>query len=167
MVGEAGLGKTALLSSAAAAAERLGIRTLRGTAQEPEHQWPFAAIVCCLGVDGTWADSRRSREAEILRGDGRPGTPGAIGGAGRRIRQRRSAVGLGRRLVCARPPTLLLDELQWADTASLHVVHRPLRSVHQLPLLLFWACRPSPGGVATGSPAAWPQVVAPYWNWHR
>lgn len=70
--------------------------------------------------------------------------------------------------LCAHgPPTLLLDELQWADTASLHVVHRPLRSVHQLPLLLFWACRPGPGGVATGSPAAWPQVVAPYWNWHR
>ena len=39
---------------------------------------------------------------------------------------------------------LVLDDLQWADEASLAVWHRLARSVTQLPLLLVAACRPLP-----------------------
>ncbi|MER0483601.1 LuxR C-terminal-related transcriptional regulator [Streptomyces sp. Edi2] len=49
-------------------------------------------------------------------------------------------------LCTQQPVAVFLDDLQWADSASLLVVQRLLRSVHQLPLLLVGAYRPVPQG---------------------
>lgn len=51
VVGEAGLGKTAVLEQAAAAAERRGLRVLQGSAQELEQACPFAFISSCLRLE--------------------------------------------------------------------------------------------------------------------
>ncbi|MEV5486130.1 MULTISPECIES: ATP-binding protein [Streptomyces] len=141
VIGEAGLGKTALLEVAAENTERLGMRTLSGAAQEEARQRPFAAIAACLGVDGTSADDRRRSVAETLQGRGRRGMPGAM--AGGVVEADFACVEALLSLIddlCANQPVaLFLDDLQCADTASLHVVHRLMRSVHQMPLLLVGA----------------------------
>lgn len=43
------------------------------------------------------------------------------------------------------PLALFLDDLQWADSASVAVLHKLVCSVHQLPLLVVGAHRPVPG----------------------
>ncbi|MFF8787076.1 ATP-binding protein [Streptomyces sp. NPDC015125] len=153
VVGEAGLGKTALLELAAASAESLGMRTLHMAAQELERQLPFALISACLGVDAASTDASRDRVAEILRGEARYGMPGSMGATGSTGSTGEvdfvgveAMLGLVDDLCAQGPLALILDDLQWADPASLVVVHRLMRSVHQLPLLVVGAFRPVTGG---------------------
>jgi hypothetical protein len=51
------------------------------------------------------------------------------------------------RLCAESPVVLVVEDLQWADEASLLVWHRLSRSVSQLPLLLAGSCRPEAGPV--------------------
>ncbi|MFD5397714.1 helix-turn-helix transcriptional regulator [Streptomyces sp. NPDC127097] len=147
VVGEAGLGKTALLELTAETAGSLGMRVLKATAQELERQRPFAVISACLGVDTESADASLARAGEILRGEGRYGMPGGLGeAAGSDFAAVETMLGLIDDLCTQQPLALFLDDLQWADSASLLVVQRLLRSVHQLPLLLVGAYRPAPQG---------------------
>ncbi|WP_326617898.1 AAA family ATPase [Streptomyces decoyicus] len=149
VVGAAGLGKTAVLAEAARSAERLGMRVLGGAAQESERQRPFAAIAGALGVDGASADARRSRVAEVLQGHGRCGMPGTTDrGTEADFACVEALLGLVDDLCAHEPLALFLDDVQWADPASLHVLHRLMRSVHQLPVLLVGAYRPGPDSAA-------------------
>ncbi|MCX4825182.1 AAA family ATPase [Streptomyces sp. NBC_01142] len=146
VVGEAGLGKTAVLEQAATAAERLGIRVLYGTARELEQQCPFAFISSCLRLDEASSDAPRVRAAEVLRGDARYGLPGAKSEvAGVDVATVEAMLGLVDDLCAHGPLALFLDDLQWADSASLTVLRKLVRSVHQLPLLVVGAYRPVPG----------------------
>lgn len=161
VIGETGLGKTSVMEAAVATAQRLGLRTLTTAAQEMAQKRPFATIAACLGVDSPSGDVLRSRVAEILQGHGRFGMPGAMAGGGEAdFASVEALLGLVDDLCTREPLALFLDDLQWADAASLHVVHRLMRSVHQLPLLLVGAYRPGPGcavdrlvrGAALGRP---------------
>ncbi|WP_181923872.1 helix-turn-helix transcriptional regulator [Streptomyces inhibens] len=147
VVGEAGLGKTALLEVTAGTAGSLGMRVLHGAAQELEQQRPFAVISACLGVDTKSADASLARAGEILRGEGRYGMPGGAGGAAESdFATVEAMLGLIEDLCAQQPLALFVDDLQWADSASLLVVQRLLRSIHQLPLLIVGAYRPVPRG---------------------
>src|SRR5262249_17408831 len=55
-------------------------------------------------------------------------------------------LGLVDRWCSAQPVVLAIDDLQWADEASLLVLHRLGLSAAQLPLLLVAACRSGAGG---------------------
>ncbi|MHB6911573.1 ATP-binding protein [Streptomyces sp. DB-54] len=145
VVGEAGLGKTVVLELAAAAAESLGMPALYGSAQELEQQRPFALISACLGVDAASTEAPRARVAEILQGDTRYGMPGAMGGTDEADSATVEAIlGLVEDLCSQGPLALFLDDLQWADSASLAVLDRLVWSVPQLPLLIVGAYRPVP-----------------------
>ncbi|MFI5520530.1 ATP-binding protein [Streptomyces platensis] len=146
VVGEAGLGKTTVLAQAAAAAERRGLRVLRGSAQELAEAWPFAFISRCLRLEESPSDTRRARVAEVLRGDARYGLPGARSeAAGAYAATIEAMVGLVEDLCAQGPLALFLDDLQWADPASVAVLHKLVCSVHQLPLLVVGARRPVSG----------------------
>jgi predicted ATPase len=54
------------------------------------------------------------------------------------------------RLCAESPVVLVVEDLQWADEASLLVWHRLIRAVSQLPLLLAGSCRPGAGGEDLG-----------------
>src|SRR5256885_9380531 len=79
--GEPGIGKTTLLDAAAAEADRLGARVLRGAATEPEYRVPFAAIGSCLAASARAGDPAAVRLAALLRGEDR--TLAATGAADR------------------------------------------------------------------------------------
>ncbi|QIY54430.1 AAA family ATPase [Streptomyces sp. RPA4-5] len=143
IVGEAGLGKTSVLEEGMGTARRLGMRALSGAAQDRERQLPFAAIAGCLGADAASSDGLRSRVAEIVQGHERRGIPGALGGGGEAdFAGMEALLGLVEDLCAREPLALFFDNLQLADPASLEVVRRLMRSVHQLPLLLVGAYRP-------------------------
>ncbi|GAA5611975.1 helix-turn-helix transcriptional regulator [Streptomyces platensis] len=143
IVGEAGLGKTSVLEEGMGTARRLGMRARSGAAQDRERQLPFAAIAGCLGADAASSDGLRSRVAEIVQGHERRGIPGALGGGGEAdFAGMEALLGLVEELCAREPLALFFDNLQWADPASLEVVRRLMRSVHQLPLLLVGAYRP-------------------------
>ncbi|MCX4640385.1 AAA family ATPase [Streptomyces platensis] len=147
VVGEAGLGKTALLELTTETARSLGMQVLHAAAQELERQRPFAVISACLGVDTQSADASLARAGEILRGEGRYGMPGGTGDeAESDFAAVETMLNLIDDLCTQQPLALFLDDLQWADSASLLVVQRLLRSIHQLPLLLVGAYRPLPQG---------------------
>lgn len=146
VVAETGLGKTAVLEQAAAAAERRGLRVLQGSAQELEQACPFAFISSCLRLEESPSDARRARVAEVLRGDARYGLPGAKGEtAGAYAATIEAIIGLVEDLCAQGPLALFLDDLQWADPASLAVLYKLVSSVHQLPLLVVGAHRPVSG----------------------
>ncbi|WP_181923776.1 ATP-binding protein [Streptomyces inhibens] len=134
VVGEPGVGKTAVLGLAAVAAERAGMRVLHGAAQELEQRFPFALMSACLGVDATSADVSRARVAEVLRGDARYGLPGAQGASAGAVdfATVEAMLALVDELCAQGPLALLLDDLQWADPASLLVLQRLVRTVQQL-----------------------------------
>ncbi|GAB7035934.1 AAA family ATPase [Streptomyces sp. NPDC021749] len=146
VVGETGLGKTAVLEQAMADARRRGIQVLSASAQHLAQPCPFAVISSCLRLEESPSDDRRAQVAEVLRGDARYGVAGArseVEGADAATIE--AMVGLVEDLCAQGPLALFLDDLQWADPASLAVLHKLVRSVHQLPLLVVGAHRPVPG----------------------
>jgi DNA-binding CsgD family transcriptional regulator len=109
--GEAGVGKTALLDYAAAAA---GMRVLRGTGIESETELPFAALQLLLRPGLGRLDVLPPPQAQALRGAfGLAGTPGAD----------RFLIGLATLSLLAElagDATLLcvVDDAHWLDRAS-------------------------------------------------
>ncbi|MEU9990934.1 AAA family ATPase [Streptomyces sp. NPDC048045] len=159
VVGEAGLGKTTVLEQAAAAARHRGLRVLQGSAQERSEAWPFALMSSCFRLEESPPDARRARVAEVLGGDARYGVPGAeTEAAGAYAATSEAMIGLVEDLCAQEPLALFLDDLQWADSASVAMLHKLVCSVHQLPLLVVGAHRPVSGagevGRLSGSPIA-------------
>src|SRR4051794_33551605 len=67
--GEPGIGKTTLLDTLAAQCLGLGMRVLRGTAEDLEQRLPFAAIGNCLGLRARAGDPDLAKVAGLLRGE--------------------------------------------------------------------------------------------------
>ncbi|MFD7782316.1 ATP-binding protein, partial [Streptomyces nojiriensis] len=142
IAGEAGAGKTRLLRCAAADAEGAGLQALWGSARELEAHRPFALMSACLGIDDDPVDPLRARAAEVLLGQARYGLPGTPGGADFATVE---AMCVLVEEICAQGPVaLFLDDLQWADRASVLVLQRLVQSAAQLPLLIVGALRPVP-----------------------
>ena len=128
LVGEPGIGKTSLISEALVRAHERGYRTLTGRAAEFESDVPFAVFVDAL--------ERPVAELEE-RSLAVPATPDE---RHRLLRALRAQLG---RLAGERPLVLALDDLHWADAASVdlvcHLLHRGLEG----PVLLVLASRPA------------------------
>ena len=147
--GEAGIGKSALLEAAAAAAEAGGLQVLAGRAAEHEHEVPFSLVVDAL--DERVAAMNPSRIAaagpelgEVLPAAApeasAPAAPAA--GPAERYRYHRALRSLLELLGRERPFALLLDDLHWADEASIELVLHLLRQTPRAPHLLLFAMRP-------------------------
>lgn len=147
--GEPGIGKTALVSEAARYAGRLGMQVLTGSAEEIEQCLPFSAISDCLGVESASCDPRRVRVAHIMSAEGRLGAAGAPAGASRvDFATVEAFLALVDELCAAGPVLMALDDLHWADTASLLILRRLQRAMGQLPLMLIGSYRTVPKAAA-------------------
>ncbi|WP_159391652.1 MULTISPECIES: ATP-binding protein [Streptomyces] len=141
--GEPGAGKTALLSLLVADARRRCCLVLRGAADELGQRFPLAGVVDCLETADPVIAAHRSAITELLTA---PGTAGlAVGAAADSLVERVTG------LCATRPVVLVLDNLQWADEASLLVWQRLGEAAARLPLLLVAALRtggPDPARLA-------------------
>jgi DNA-binding CsgD family transcriptional regulator len=138
--GEPGIGKSSLVAAGLAAARDTGCDLLWGTADQLSQRLPLRVMYDCLQVRPRSPDRRRARIAELLR-DGRPGLFSAEDVVHTAVEM---LISLVDELCVAAPTVLVVDDLQWADEASLAVWHHLALAVGQLPLLLVGVCRPVP-----------------------
>ena len=146
VVGEPGIGKTSLLEELADRAEDGGCLALRGSAAEFERELPFGLLVDALdeylGSLEPHAFSRLASEdlAEIagvfptLRSL-HPGSSGPTTAA-ERFRAHHALRELIERLAGAQPLVLCLEDLHWADGASIELVSHLLRRPPQAAVLV-------------------------------
>jgi len=141
--GEPGIGKSALAAAGLAGLEGVadtGGSVLRGVCDELAGRFPLAVMLETLGVHAQSADPRRAEVAVALSGSG--GVPVLAGDPVTAGVERLLA--LVDRLCAQGPVVIWVDDLQWADDASLVVWRLLSRATAQLPLLLVGACRAVP-----------------------
>jgi DNA-binding CsgD family transcriptional regulator len=137
--GEPGIGKSSLVAEALAAASQPGWDVGWGMADKLTERVPLGVMQDCLQVRLSSPDPRRANAADLLRSrrlslvaDGDASVIGI-----------EVLVALADELSAAAPTVLVVDDLQWADEASLIVWHQLATSIDQLRLLLIGTCRPS------------------------
>jgi DNA-binding CsgD family transcriptional regulator/tetratricopeptide (TPR) repeat protein len=138
--GEPGIGKSSLVAEALAAGVTSGWDIGWGLAGQLTERLPLRVMLDCLQVRPGSPDPRRAHAANVLRGL-RQGlfADGDASATGIEL-----LVGLVDELSAAAPAVIVLDDLQWADDASLVVWHQLAASIGQLRLLLIGTCRPTP-----------------------
>ena len=148
LVGEAGIGKSSVLAAAAERAEARGMQVVAGRAAEHEGSVPFGLVVDALDEQAA-AIARPRLEAagpelaSVLpsAAAGAPASPD-VAGPGERFRLHRALRAFVELLARQKPVALLLDDLQWADAASLEWVLHMLRRPPRAPGALLLATRP-------------------------
>src|SRR5438067_426825 len=144
LVGEPGIGKTALLEHAAAHAA--GFRVLRARGVQSEAELPFAALleVCRPILAGL--ERLEPRQAQALRAalglsDEQATTPFAIGAA---------TLSLLAAAAEERPLLLLVDDAHWLDRASADAFAFAIRRLHADAVAALFAMRPGEGRAFSG-----------------
>ncbi len=141
--GEPGIGKTALLDAAltetrlASAACQVYI----GLADEFSARFPLRVLLEALQVNTFSTDPDRAQIAVLLRDDA---FADVLAPADLTAALAERLIVLVEQLCADSPVLLILDDMQWADDASLAVWGRLHKLIEQLPLLLVAACRPVP-----------------------
>jgi len=138
--GEPGIGKSTLLRVALDVAAKRGCEVFWGTADELGQAFPLLPLLDAFAVRESAPDPQRAAVAQALRG-------GPIGpGAGTVPAAAEQLLALIDNVASATPAVLVIDDLQWADTATAAVWHRLIQSARQRALLLAGAMRPVPQG---------------------
>jgi ATP/maltotriose-dependent transcriptional regulator MalT len=151
LFGEPGIGKTRLLMELAALADARGCTVIAGSGAELEADLPFAVFVDALDEYVAGLDPRRleSLEDEIgaelarvlpsLSGLARSGEPTL---PDERYRAHRAVRELLQRIAATKPLVLVLDDVHWADPASVELIGALLRRPPAAAVLLVLAARP-------------------------
>jgi DNA-binding CsgD family transcriptional regulator len=151
LVGEPGIGKTRLLAELADRAEDRGHLVLSGSASELERDLPFWVFVDALDE---YVQGLEPRRLEALDDDVRtelgyvfPSLArfAAARGAAfqhERYRSHRAVCELLERLTAAKPLVLVLDDIHWADPASVELLGALLRRPPDAAVLIALAVRP-------------------------
>jgi ATP/maltotriose-dependent transcriptional regulator MalT len=151
LVGEPGIGKTRLLAELAARADRRGQLVLYGSASELERDLPFWVFVDALDeyVQGleprrleAIEDDVRTELAHVLPSLSRFETARGPAFQHERYRSHRAVRELLERLTATKPLVLVLDDLHWADSASVELLGALLRRPPAAAVLVALAVRP-------------------------
>jgi tetratricopeptide (TPR) repeat protein len=136
--GEPGIGKSALVRAALTDAAALGCAWFWGTGDELGQSLPLQPLLDALRVRES-AGPRRATIVRLLRGEATAdhGTDSAVVLA-------EQLLALVAEQCAARPTILVVDDLQWADQATIRLWGKLARSARQLPLLLIGTMRPVP-----------------------
>ena len=137
--GEPGIGKSSLVAEAMADCDR-GWDIGWGMADQLTGRLPLRVMLDCLQVRSA-RPTRGGRTRPSLLRKRQQSLPagGDASAAGVEV-----LVTLVDELCAAAPTVLVVDDLQWADEASLVIWHQLAASIGQLPLLLVATCRPTP-----------------------
>jgi tetratricopeptide (TPR) repeat protein len=137
--GEPGIGKSALVRAALAEAASLGCQVLWGTGDELGQALPLQPFLDGLHVREPFKNPRQNAIIRLLRGEVTPDR--GIDGSAVLAQQLLALIAEE----CAVQPTILvIDDLQWADEASIRLWSRLARSVRERSLLLVGMMRPVP-----------------------
>jgi len=151
LAGEPGIGKTRLLSELAARADERGLLVLSGSASELERDLPYWVFVDALDeyLHGLDPDRVAALEAGVRTGlaDVFPSLSGFAASQGvavqhERYRSHRAVRELLERLTAIGPVVLVLDDLHWADAASVELLGGLLRRPPDAAVLIAMAVRP-------------------------
>jgi DNA-binding CsgD family transcriptional regulator len=138
--GEPGIGKSSLVAEALATASQPGWDVGWGGADQLTARLPLRVMQDALQVRLSSPDPRRVRAAELLRSR----LLGPLADGDMLVNGIEVLLTLADELCAAAPTVLVVDDLQWADEASLAVWHQLAASISQLRLLLIGTCRPTP-----------------------
>ena len=157
--GEPGIGKTRLLAELAERADARGCIVLGGSASELERDLPFWVFVDALDEYVAGLDPRRRRvpaRRRAQRARARPArrcrTPHPQRGPvlqDERYRAHRAVRELLERLAAAAPLVLVLDDVHWADAASVELLAALLRSPPDAAVLSCWRRARGSGPIAS------------------
>jgi DNA-binding CsgD family transcriptional regulator len=137
--GEPGIGKSALVRAAVAEAPEAGCQVFWGAGDELGQALPLLPFLDGLRVREPSANPRRNTIVGLLRGevtaDRGTDVPAVLA---------EQLLALVAEQCAVRPTILVIDDLQWADQASITLWRRLARSARQVPLLLVGTMRPVP-----------------------
>src|SRR5580692_3934350 len=135
--GEPGIGKSALVR--AAVAQAAGGQVFWGAGDELGQALPLLPFLDGLRVREPSANPRRNAIVQLLRGevtaDRGTDVPAVLA---------EQLLALVAEQCAVQPTILVVDDLQWADQASVTLWGRLARSARQVPLLLIGMMRPAP-----------------------
>lgn len=138
--GEAGIGKTRLVRSIVDDARSRGLTVFSGQAHPFERTRPFGVVADALALNRRSPDPRRAAIGLLLSGDGpSQGTAEDI-----QYRVAEEIVDLVELACVQRPVLLVVEDIHWADSASLMAVLSLARRLPLAPLLLVTTTRTSP-----------------------
>ena len=137
--GEPGIGKSALVRAAVAGAPDAGCQVFWGSGDELGQALPLLPFLDGLRVREPSTNPRRNTIVQLLRGevaaDRGTDVPAVLA---------EQLLALVAEQYAVRPTILVVDDLQWADQASITLWGRLARSARQVPLLLVGMMRPAP-----------------------
>ena len=136
--GEPGVGKSALVRTALAEAD-VGCDVFWGAGDELGQALPLLPLLDGLRVREPSANPRRNSIVGLLRGE-----IAADRGTDVSAALAEQLLALVAEQCAVQPTILVIDDLQWADQASITLWGRLARSVRQMPLLLVGMMRPVP-----------------------
>src|SRR5438093_1582424 len=151
LVGEPGIGKTRLLAELAVRAEKQGQLVLTGSASELERDLPFSVFVDALdefvrGLEqsrlAALDDDVRTELAHVFPALTALATEREVALQHERYRSHRAVRELLEQLASRQPLVLVLDDLHWADSASVELLGALLRRPPAAAVLLALAVRP-------------------------
>src|SRR5580692_3924778 len=137
--GEPGIGKTTLMRTALASLPPGSCQVFWGAGDELGQELPLLPFLDALGVRRPSANARRANIAGLLRGE-----VATDRGADVPAMLAEQLIALAIEETSARPVVLAIDDLQWADPASVKLWGRLARTARQVPLLLIGMTRPAP-----------------------
>src|SRR5215831_9193597 len=137
--GEPGIGKSALVRTALAEAAGAGCQVFWGAGDELGQALSLLPLLEGLRVREPSENPRRRMIVRLLRGE-----VAADRGADVSAALAEQLLALIAEHCALRPTILVIDDLQWADQASITLWGRLARSVRQAPLLLVGTMRPVP-----------------------
>ena len=137
--GEPGIGKSALVRAATALASEAGCEVFWGAGDELGQALPLLPFLDGLRVREPSVNQRRNTIVGLLRGE-------VTAGRGTDIPAvlAEQLLALVAEECAVRPTVLVIDDLQWADQASITLWGRLTRAARQMPLLLVGMTRPVP-----------------------
>jgi DNA-binding CsgD family transcriptional regulator len=133
--GEPGIGKSSLVAEALSAVSQSEWDVGWGGAEQLTAPLPLRVMQDCLQVQPGSPDPHRAQAASLLHGRLSEVDASANGVE--------VLLTLADELCAAAPTVLVVDDLQWADEASLDVWQQLAAAVSQLRLLLIGTCRPT------------------------
>jgi len=154
--GAAGSGKSALVAATRALAAEQGLRVLRATAGEYEREYAFGCVRQLF--EPLLRTAPAHERAALLTGAAAPAewvvAPSAAGGAAEHAAAGFAALNaiywLTSNVAATRPLLLTVDDVHWADDASVHALGHLARRIGDLPVVLVVGLRPE----EPGAPAA-------------